>query len=216
MTSTDTVSVSSPAPSLARRAAKWAAFVAGLIVASPVVVLYRAASIVIGAEAAFQSGSHLVALCPGRVGDYLRLGYYALTLRRCARECTIGFGTIFSTPQCEIGRYVSIGAYCVISDSVIEDDALIGSGVHIVSGKHIHNYSSLDRPIRLQGGSRTPIRIGRGSWIGEGAIVMDDVGCECVIGAGSVVGREIRDFSVAAGNPARVVQRRSESTNGGD
>lgn len=138
------------------------------------------------------------------------MGYYALTLRRCSRECTVSFGAIFSTPNCEIGRHVYIGAYCVISDSVIEDDALIGSRVHVISGKHVHSYTSLDLPIRLQGGIRVPVRVGRGTWVGDGAIVMADVGCECVIGAGSVVTREVADLSIAAGNPARVIGLRTD------
>jgi len=168
------------------------------------------AAIAIGTDRAFQVGSHFAALFPGVVGDYLRLGYYALTLRRCSRECTVSFGTIFSTPNCEIGRHVYIGAYCIISDSVIDDDALIGSRVHLVSGKHAHSYASLDLPIRLQGGTRAPVRVGRGAWIGDGAIVMADVGRECVIGAGSVVTREVADLSIAAGNPARVIGLRTD------
>jgi acetyltransferase-like isoleucine patch superfamily enzyme len=139
------------------------------------------------------------------------LGYYALTLRRCSSECSISFGTIFSTPNCEIGRHVYFGSYCVISDSMIEDDALIGSRVHIVSGKHVHGYRSLDLPIRLQEGVRVPVRIGRGAWIGDGAIVMADVGSDSVIGAGSVVSRQVADLSIAAGNPARVIGLRTDA-----
>jgi virginiamycin A acetyltransferase len=168
------------------------------------------AAIVIDTDQAFQFGSHFVALFPGVVGDYFRLGYYALMLRRCSRECTVSFGAIFSTPNCEIGRHVYIGAYSIISDSVIEDDALIGSRVHIISGKHAHSYPSLDLPIRLQGGIRVPVRIGQGSWVGDGAILMADVGCGCVIGAGSVVTREVADLSIAAGNPARVIGMRTD------
>jgi virginiamycin A acetyltransferase len=198
-----------PSPSLLRQAIKWVGFVAALGVAVPLVVLCRMASVLIGSEPAFQSGSHFVALFPGILGNYIRLGYYALTLRRCSRECTIAFGTIFSTTNCDIGHHVFIGAYCVISDSVIEDDALIGSGVHIL-GKHVHNFSSLDLPIRLQGGTRVPVRIGQGAWIGDRALVMADIGRDCVIGAGSVVTSEIEDLAIAAGNPARVIRQRTD------
>ena len=214
MTSIPAAAVTRPSPSLVRRAVKRALFIGALCCAAPLVVLCRIAAIVIGAEPAFQCGSHFVALFPGVPGDYLRLGYYALTLRRCSRECTVSFGTIFSTPDCEIGRHVFIGAYCVISDSVIEDDVLIGSGVHVLSGKHVHNYTSLDLPIRLQGGTRVAVRIGRGTWIGDGAMVIANIGCECVIGAGSVVTREVAELSIAAGNPARVIQLRTDPAKG--
>jgi acetyltransferase-like isoleucine patch superfamily enzyme len=197
-----------------RRTIKRAFFIGALCCAAPLVALYRIAAVVIGEEPAFQCGSHFVALFPGVPGDYLRLGYYALTLRRCSHECRVSFGTIFSTPNCEIGRYVYIGAYCVISDSVIEDDALIGSHVHVISGKNVHNYSSIDLPIRLQSGTRVPVRIGRGTWIGDGAMVMADIGCECVIGAGSVVTRKVAELSIAAGNPARVIRLRTDFAKG--
>jgi acetyltransferase-like isoleucine patch superfamily enzyme len=39
---------------------------------------------------------------------------------------------------------------------------------------------------------------------------MADIGCECVIGAGSVVTREVAELSIAAGNPARVIQLRTD------
>ncbi len=195
--------------SIMRRAAKRVFYIGALCGAVPLVAFYRIAALLIGTDKAFQGGSQFVALFPGVVGDYLRLAYYGLTLRRCSRECTVSFGSIFSTPDCEIGQHVFIGAYCVISDSVIEDDALIGSRVHILS-KHVHDYSSLDLPIRLQGGTRVPVKVGRGTWVGDGAIVMADIGCECVIGAGSVVTREVAELSIAAGNPARVIGQRTD------
>ena len=54
-----------------------------------------------------------------------------------------------------------------------------------------------------------PIRIGDDSWLGGGVVVLPGVtiGARCVIGAGSVVIRDIPDDSVAVGNPARVVRR---------
>jgi virginiamycin A acetyltransferase len=52
------------------------------------------------------------------------------------------------------------------------------------------------------------VTIGAGSWIGSGAIVLADVGRNCVIGAGSVVTKPIPDNVVAVGNPARVISSR--------
>ena len=208
--SNSAATVARPTPSRIWWATKRALYIGALCCAVPLVAFCRIAAIVIGTDRAFQFGSHFIALFPGVVGDYLRLGYYALTLRRCSRECTVSFGTIFSTPNCQIGCHVYIGAYCIISDSVIEDDALIGSRVHVISGKRAHGYTLLDLPIRLQGGIRVPVRVGRGAWVGDGAILMADVGCGCVIGAGSVVTQEVADLSIAAGNPARVIGLRTD------
>jgi acetyltransferase-like isoleucine patch superfamily enzyme len=53
------------------------------------------------------------------------------------------------------------------------------------------------------------VLIKRGAWIGSGAIILPGVtvGIGSIIAAGAVVSRDIPDFSVAAGNPARVVSK---------
>jgi acetyltransferase-like isoleucine patch superfamily enzyme len=192
-----------------RALAKRLLFYASAACTTPLYALYRVSSWFTNLETAFQLPSQMLSLVPGTPGTHLRAGFYAMALRRCAPECAIGFGTIFSTPECEIGSHVYIGAYCVISDSVIGRDTLLGSHVHIVSGKHAHGFELSDTPMRLQKTSRQPIAIGENTWIGNGAIVMADVGTGCVVGAGSVVTRPVADNSIVAGNPARLVRARS-------
>lgn len=178
--------------------------------AFPFYLIYRLNRLFLNAETAFQGLSQFMSMLPGLPGNWIRKGFYILTLRRCSPDCTISFGTLFSTPECEIGRHVYIGAYCVISDSIIGDDVLIGSHTHIISGKHAHSFASLDQPMRLQPVSRSVVHIGADSWIGNGALIMADVGRGSVVGAGSVVTREIAEDSVAAGNPARVLRKRTD------
>jgi len=179
----------------------------------PVYLVFRINSLIFDRESAFQGPSQFMSLIPGLLGNHLRAGFYALSLKKCAPECSIGFGTVLSTPDCEIGRHVYIGVYCVISDSIIGDDCLIGSHVHIVSGKHAHGSDDVGVPMRLQPTARRAIRIGANSWIGNGAILMADVGTGSIIGAGSVVTRAIIENSVAVGNPARVTRSRTVPAN---
>lgn len=89
----------------------------------------------------------------------------------------------------------------------IEDDVMLGSGVHIYV--HSHRFDDPARPIIDQGYSPSrPVLLERGCWIGAGAIILPGVtiGRNAVVGAGSVVTRCIPAFTVAAGNPARVLR----------
>jgi len=73
-----------------------------------------------------------------------------------------------------------------------------------------HNYDRIDIPMSAQGGAKKRIAIGDDCWIGSHSIVMDDLATGCVIGAGSIVTKPIPDYSIAVGNPARVVRNRSD------
>jgi acetyltransferase-like isoleucine patch superfamily enzyme len=86
----------------------------------------------------------------------------------------------------------------------IEDDVMIGSGVHIYV--HNHRYTDPARPIIDQGYfASEPVRLQRGCWIGAGCIILPGVtiGENAVVGAGSVVVKDIPARVVAVGNPAR-------------
>jgi acetyltransferase-like isoleucine patch superfamily enzyme len=90
-------------------------------------------------------------------------------------------------------------------------DALVGSGVHILSGKRQHRFDDISRPIRLQGGERTMVRLGADVWVGNGAIILADVAAHSIVAAGSVVVDPIPEWSIAAGNPARVIRSRLDA-----
>lgn len=80
----------------------------------------------------------------------------------------------------------------------------------VTTSKHI--FSDASRPLLEQGYQEGPVTMGRDVWIGMGAIVLPDVtiGDGAVVGAGSVVTKNIEPWVVAVGNPCRPVKSRLE------
>lgn len=116
-------------------------------------------------------------------------------------------------PVIVIGDGVWMRPGCTVSASagvVIEDDVVLAGGCTVVDSDHQHRHGDRAGGPRsvLQSASRAePIRIGRGSWLGEHACVVRGatIGEHCSIGANSVVVGDIPDHSIAVGAPARVV-----------
>jgi virginiamycin A acetyltransferase len=207
MTSTTSTSGSS----LRHYAKRCAELVADVLVL-PLVIGVRLSRRIAGSrfEEAFQGYSQRVSRWPGMRGNYLRTAFYHATLTRCPRSCRIEFGTVFATPLVELGENVYIGAYGNIGHVTIGDDTLIGSGVTVLSGKRQHHFDRLDMPIRLQGGTYTRVYIGADTWIGNGAIVMDDVETQAIVAAGAVVTKRVPARAIVGGNPAKVIARREQ------
>ena len=90
----------------------------------------------------------------------------------------------------------------------ILSDVLIGPNVVIRAANH--NSSRTDLPIRNQGSTGGKIKIEDNVWIGAGCIILANItiGRGSVIGAGSIVTKDIPPDSVAFGSPARVVRSR--------
>jgi acetyltransferase-like isoleucine patch superfamily enzyme len=157
-------------------------------------------------ESFFSFFGQLVSLIPGKIGSYIRINYYCRTMQKFPRKGFIGFGTFFAHPNSEIGERIYIGAYCIIGTSKIGNDTIIGSGVHILSGRHQHGFHEFNTPIQKQRGYFKKIKIGDNCWIGNGSIIMANVGRQNVIGAGSVVNKDTKDFEISAGNPAKCIR----------
>jgi virginiamycin A acetyltransferase len=176
----------------------------------PQLASFRIRAAVMGDNRALTGSSQLLSLVPGLPGLYLRRAFLARVLRGgCASSASIEFGTLFSQVDARIDENVYIGPRCHLGHVHIERDVLLAAGVHVPSGPHTHG-TDLSTPIHDQPGSLRVVRIGAGSWIGSNAVVLADVGCQTIVGAGAVVTRPLPDRVIAAGVPARVVKRRDE------
>ncbi len=178
------------------------------LVMFPFTLMYLMLSIVVNKDSLLSSFSQLLSLIPGKLGCYLRSGFYRFVMTSCAPNVLIGFATLFSQQDTEIDEGVYIGPQCNIGKCAIGKNTLLGSGVHIMSGKGQHNFSDPDTPLREQGGTFTQVEIGEDSWLGNGALVMANVGKKCVVAAGSVVISDVPDYAIVGGNPAKVLGSR--------
>ena len=106
----------------------------------------------------------------------------------------------------ELGERVFFNFNCVVLDVcrvTIGDYTLFGPAVQILTATH-----PMDAALRRTEESGQPIAIGSDVWVGAGALVLPGVtiGSRSVIGAGSVVTRDVPDDVLAAGNPCRVIR----------
>ena len=107
-----------------------------------------------------------------------------------------------------IGVNVTVNPHCafsVTSSLTLEDEVSVGAYSMMVDSLH-----RLDGPNECYGRNPSvaaPIRVGRGTRVGERVSILrgTNVGRECVIGTNSVVQGRIPDYSIVAGNPARIV-----------
>lgn len=117
------------------------------------------------------------------------------------------------TPDITIGNNVSIGMFChiaCINKVIIEDDVLIAGKVFITDHSHGNTTKNdLEIPPNIRRlYSKGQVRIKKNAWIGENVSILPGVivGENAVIGANSVVTKDIPDNAIAIGSPARIVK----------
>lgn len=126
--------------------------------------------------------------------------------------CRIGDGTAIG-PFVEIQAGAAIGAgckiqsHCFICEGVtIEDEVFVGHGVMFTNDLLPRATGPDGRPLGKGDWTLSPTLVKARASIGSGAVILPvSIGTGALIGAGAVVTRDIPDFAIAVGNPARVV-----------
>ncbi|MCB0802635.1 MAG: acyltransferase [Flavobacteriales bacterium] len=124
------------------------------------------------------------------------------------------YSNILGTNNVEIGERVIIPPGTILSTYpnnpnskiVIENDVLLGPNVSIYSSTH--NFDDTSIPIKDQGYNVSSVLLKKGCWIGVNSVILPGVtiGQNAVIGANSVVTKDVPDYTIAAGSPAREIR----------
>lgn len=134
---------------------------------------------------------------------------------------------VVHTASLSIGRNTTIAAGAILRGAVtIGDDCAVntgahlagqitlGNGVRVAGGAAIygfdHGHARTDTPIWRQPHTSKGVIVGDGTWIGANSVIVDGVtvGAHCVVAAGATVTRDVPDYSVVGGVPARVIADR--------
>lgn len=169
-----------------RRARRFSAFGEGSLMCFPWAALYGEAAIRVGRDTLIGAN---VSLSAGMVPGQELLNDHVVVI---GDRCLIGRGSHI------VGHFgIEIG-----------DDVYTGPNVYITDQNH--GTTDLTVPIGRQWPApERPVRIGAGSWLGTGVVVLPGVtiGRHVAVGAGAVVTGDLPDFSMAVGSPARVVRQ---------
>jgi acetyltransferase-like isoleucine patch superfamily enzyme len=149
---------------------------------------------------------------PYSFGVKLRNGYARKTLKSFGKYSTISTNVrLLSPSRITIGSNVGIARDVTLDgrgDIEIGDFTIIGFESVLLTSTH--NYSNRGVPIAKQGMYSKPVKIGRDCWIDARVMVLPgiEIGDGCIIGANSVVTKNIPQYCIAAGVPARVIKER--------
>jgi acetyltransferase-like isoleucine patch superfamily enzyme len=152
---------------------------------------------------------------PASMVQSLAIPVRRILAKRIFRHC--GDGVIFHhNVLFSKGSNISVGDHSLINRYVMLDDRAeltIGSFVMVAAGvtikTHTHPFDDFSLPIAFGGRTGLPVTVGDNSVLGYNAVLMAgvNVGYRCIVGANSVVTKDIPDYTVAGGVPAKPIKQ---------
>lgn len=133
----------------------------------------------------------------------------------CGQNLNVEQGAYFGNGKdIKVGIYVGFGKNFTMHNRVLKVDDYLMMGEDVMFLGSGHGYERLDIPMGEQGSKeKTPLFIGRDVWIGARAIILPGcqrIGRGSIIGAGSVVTKDVPDYAIMGGNPAKLIRYRNE------
>ncbi|MBR9844887.1 MAG: acyltransferase [Algicola sp.] len=135
--------------------------------------------------------------------------------KTCGKEVIVGRNArIGSGATIEIGSYSGIGRNCYLNNVVIGNYVMMGQDVLIFPSNH--NFSDIDIPMSKQGAGEIRIlRIEDDVWIGSRAMILasvNKIGKGAIVAGGSVVTKDVPDYAIVGGNPAKIIKYRNQTS----
>lgn len=150
---------------------------------------------------------------PGyRIGNATRSWCAKKLFKNCVDNVVIKSMAYFGNgSNIEIGDFSQLGINCKVEeDLILGKYVLMGPDVIIYSSSH--EYENPETPVMFQGGKeRRPVVVGDDVWFGTRSIVMPGIkiGSHVIIGANSVVTKDVPDYAIVGGSPAKIIRFRN-------
>lgn len=149
-----------------------------------------------------------------------RIWFQKIKIKNIGKNSEIRpYATIIGTRNIFIGENVIIPGGTILSsfpgdiNSIIkiEDSVLLGPNVSVYSSTH--NFGNIHIPIKAQGYKTGITTLKKGCWIGANVVILPGItiGENSVVGANSVVTKDVSEFTVVAGIPAKVIKKINET-----
>ena len=128
------------------------------------------------------------------------------------KNVNIEHGAFFASGKdISIGDNSGLGLNCRVAGPLsIGNDVMMAPNVSIYTQNH--ETENIYRPMRLQTAEKKKVTIGDDVWIGANAIILPGVtvGSGAIIAAGAVVTKDVPEFAVVGGNPAKIIKTRTQ------
>ncbi len=180
-------------------------FVVCLIPTLPFILITWLEAAILGkySERIYTFCKEIMATVPTIFGSYIRLAYYKSVCTHVGFDVNMLWGSMLAHRDTIVRRGTIIGCYSIIGFADIGEDTIFGARVSLVSGKYQHGRPGERKDNDEVDEQYTRIKVGAKSWIGEGAVILSNIGNNCTIAAGSVLLKDAPDDTTFMGNPAR-------------
>lgn len=147
---------------------------------------------------------------------FLRIIFFKVMFKKIGKNCLIDYKTYFRYPnKISIGNFVSVNRGCEFYPSYLIDDGYITIGNNVVISPNVKIYAiAHDYSVLSLVDYAAPVVVENDVWICANSIILPGVtiGRGSVIGAGSIVNKDIPPFSIAVGSPAKPIKKRKISS----